>query len=137
LFPKLNICTKFACSFSAALALVALPLAGCASHPQSHAAQVVNRGEHLIGSRGRSPTPGNVSREHLLEIYNGQQKIIETMEARQRKKEAQKHGEPIDELDVAEGEAMPLSNDISSDQLLEILEKQQSLIQALRARSRN
>ena len=60
------------------------------------------------------------------------------MEARQRKKEEQKRGEEVDEFsDLAEGRAMPLSDDISSDELLRILEKQQSLIQALSSTSRN
>jgi len=127
--------------------LIALLVAGCASHPPSHAAKIINRGERLIGYQGRGATsqatlPGStavdLSKEHLVEIYNGQQKLIERMEARQRKKEEQKQGEEVDESsDLAEGRAMPLSDDISSDELLRILEKQQSLIQALSSTSRN
>lgn len=79
------------------------------------------------------------SKEHLLEIYNGQQKIIERMEARQRKKEEQRAGERADNdfTDVAEGAAAPLPDNISATELLRILEKQQSLIQALSSSSRN
>jgi len=74
----------------------------------------------------------------LLEIYNGQQKIIERMEAVQRKKEEQRLGQRSDDFtDIAEGAAAPLPDDISSSELLRILEKQQSLIQALSSNSRN
>jgi hypothetical protein len=119
---------------------------GCASHPPARTIAIVNRGENLIATRGREPAPPkagpeksvDVSKEHLLEIYNGQQKIIERMEAQQRKQDAQKRGERTDDLtELAEGQAAPLPDDISPNDLLRIIEKQQFLIQALNSSSRN
>jgi len=128
------------------VALTVLLSAGCASHSQpASSVTIVNRGEHLIGyDVPAGPTkprhaPVDLSKDHLLEIYNGQQKIIERMEARQRKKEQRKLGEEAvdDTENLAEGRAAPLPDDISPEDLLRILEKQQSLIDSLNSISRN
>ena len=124
--------------------LTVLLAAGCATQKPSRTTTIINRGEQLIATNGTEPTPPttgpaksvDVSKEHLLEIYNGQQKIIERMEARQQKKEEEKRGESHF-TDLAEAQAAPLPDDISPTELLRIIEKQQSLIQALNSSSRN
>ncbi len=131
------------CTVSALAFVLALLFVSCASHPPARTVAIINRGENLIASHGNEPAPPktgpdksvDTSREHLFEIYTGQQKIIEDMERRQRRKEEQRLGERGD--DVAEGHAAPLPDDISPAELLRIIEKQQSLIQALGASSRN
>ena len=129
-----------------AIVSIMLLSTGCASHPPARTAAIINRGEQLIATNGTEPVPPKTgpaksvdsSKEHLLEIYNGQQKIIERMETRQRKKEEQRRGEHSDDFtDIAESAAAPLPDDISPPELLRILEKQQSLIQALSSSSRN
>ena len=117
-------------------------LASCASQPPSHTTEIIKHGEQLIDFHPAENSTKHqridASKEHLLEIYNGQQKIVERMEARQRQREARRHQENGDEFsEIAEEHAAPLPEDISSDELLRILEKQQSLIEALRAPPHN
>jgi hypothetical protein len=147
LFGHLNTHTPAAFRRHTAIWFIALLSAGCASHPPSPSVAIINRGERLIATHGNGGSQqssagrqGSIdsSKRHLLEIYNGQQKIIERMEALQRKKEEQRLGQRSDDFtDIAEGAAAPLPDDISSSELLRILEKQQSLIQALSSNSRN
>lgn len=130
--------------------LIAALSVGCAAtHQPSREAAIISRGERLIDYRktralsrqrsSSSSTATELSKEHLLEIYNGQQKIIERMEAQQRRKEEQRlaRNEEDEFSDSSEGHALPLPSDISSNELLRILEKQQSLIQALSSKSPN
>jgi hypothetical protein len=146
LFEHVNIHTTSPFRLRATIWLIALLSTGCVSQPPSRTVAIINRGEHLIATHdsGESQpstsrrTSVNSSKQHLLEIYNGQQKIIERIEARQRKKEEHRLGEASDDFaDIAEGAAAPLPDDISAIELLRILEKQQSLIQALSSSSRN
>ena len=64
---------------------------------------------------GLGPTrpPVDTYRKHLFELYGGQQQIIESLEAND------------------EGPAMDLPPDISNEELVNILQKQQKLIKAL------
>ena len=73
---------------------------------------------------GPSSQPPDTSKEHLLELYAGQQQIIEALEAR-----TPEH-DPA-EGDRAERHASDLPKDISQEDLLRILGQQQKLIKAL------
>ena len=66
---------------------------------------------------GPGRTPVDTSRQHLFELYSGQQQIIESLEGNE------------------EGPAMDLPSDISNEELLSILQKQQRLIKALTNRN--
>lgn len=73
---------------------------------------------------GPSSQPPDIFKKHLLELYTGQQQIIEALEAR------------TPEHDPAEGDrteqhASDLPKDISQEDLLRILGQQQKLIKAL------
>lgn len=70
-----------------------------------------------LGPGRRAPV--DTSRQHLFELYTGQQQIIESLEA----------GGPN-----GEGHAMDLPEDISTDDLINILRQQQKLIKALTQR---
>ena len=68
---------------------------------------------------GPNRPPVDTYRKHLFELYTGQQQIIESLEA------------------TDEGPAMDLPSDISNDELVNILQKQQKLIKALTSRNTN
>ena len=89
----------------------------------SHPAEVPAVGEGLgmmppPPALGPSRPPVDAYRKHLFELYAGQQQIIESLEAND------------------EGPAMDLPSDISNDELLNILQKQQKLIKELTKRQR-
>jgi len=75
---------------------------------------------------GPVPTRADVSKKHLLELYAGQQAIIEALEAN-----ARSGGDMSDD----EAHASDLPEDISQEDLLRILGQQQKLIKALTDRS--
>jgi hypothetical protein len=119
---------------STAIISAAALLAGCASQETA----TVKRAEKLIAtysvkSPKRAPAPPalgpgalspDVSKKHLLELYTGQQQIIETLETRSPERDPA-------EGDSAERHAADLPEDISQPDLVRILGQQQKLIKAL------
>jgi len=126
---------------SAVIVSTGVLLAGCANQQTA----TVKRAERLVATYsvksakrgpaksesapvspalGPSSQPPDTSKEHLLELYAGQQQIIEALEAR-----TPEH-DPA-EGDRAERHASDLPKDISQEDLLRILGQQQKLIKAL------
>ena len=72
------------------------------------------------------PGRADISKKHLLELYAGQQAIIETLEANSTSRGG---------MSPEEAHASDLPEDISQEDLLRILGQQQKLIKALTDRS--
>ena len=72
------------------------------------------------------PGRADISKKHLLELYAGQQAIIETLEVNSTSRGG---------MSPEEAHASDLPEDISQEDLLRILGQQQKLIKALTARS--
>lgn len=119
---------------SAVIVSTAALLAGCASQETA----TVKRAEKLIAaysvkSPKRAPAPPalgpgsqrpDISKKHLLELYRGQQQIVETLETRSPERDPA-------EGDIAERHASDPPDDVSQADLLRILGQQQKLIKAL------